>query len=364
MASRSRWRTAGAVARTAPATPSAAEPASEPAATETEAVVITGSRVKAAALTATSPVSQFCAEDIALTRAVTVEDFSVKLPQLAGGANSTSAGGDAFGAQTLDLRELGQNRTLLLINGTRALPFGFRNAVDVNSIPAPLLKRVDVRTGGAAAVYGADAMAGVVNFIINDNFRGLQANANYRYVRGGALQTGLNLTGGMPIGNRGSVVGYLEYTDRAGLFAGDRAFAIKSTTGIAGAAGNFTDVASWRTFSITDTRVFSTTRQLTDYTASYSLVQPLKRLNASAFCNYDLTDSIQSYGRLMYSNVQTNGAPTSGQASVVLNGVYDVNSSNPIIPEAARGLLTFLDGVARVNINRSLSEVGVKGARQ
>src|SRR3546814_2384121 len=106
------------------------------------------------------------------------------MPQLAGGVNSTSVGSDAFGAHTLDLRNLGQNRTLVLINGTRAIPFSFRNAVDVNSIPAPLLKRVDVLTGGAAAVYGADAVAGVVNFIIDDSFEGWQANANYRAVSG------------------------------------------------------------------------------------------------------------------------------------------------------------------------------------
>jgi iron complex outermembrane recepter protein len=162
-----------------------------------DAVVVTGTRIKAAGLTSTSPVSQITAEELALARAVTVEDFSVKLPQLAGGVNSTSAGSDAFGAQTLDLRNLGQSRTLVLINGTRAVPFSFRNAVDVNFIPAPLLKRVDVLTGGAAAVYGADAISGVVNFIINDDFRGLQASANYRSGRGGGSQYGTNLTGGM-----------------------------------------------------------------------------------------------------------------------------------------------------------------------
>src|SRR3546814_3116690 len=121
------------------------------------------------------------------------------MPQLAGGVNSTSVGSDAFGAQTLDLRNLGQNRTLVLINGTRAIPFSFRNAVDVNSIPAPLLKRVDVLTGGAAAVYGADAVAGVVNFIIDDSFEGWQANANYRAVSGGASQFGGHVMGGMSL---------------------------------------------------------------------------------------------------------------------------------------------------------------------
>src|SRR3546814_10260533 len=117
------------------------------------------------------------------------------MPQLAGGVNSTSVGSDAFGAQTLDLRNLGQNRTLVLINGPRAIPLSFRNAVDVNSVQAPLLKRVDVLTGGAAAVYGADAVAGVVNFIIDASFEGWQAIANYRAVAGGASPFGGHVMG-------------------------------------------------------------------------------------------------------------------------------------------------------------------------
>jgi outer membrane receptor protein involved in Fe transport len=145
---------------------------------DNDVIVVTGTRIRSAGLSSTSPISALNGEQIQLQRAVTIEDFSVKVPQLAGGVNSTSVGSDAFGAQTLDLRNLGQNRTLVLINGTRALPFSFRNAVDVNAIPAPLLKRVDVLTGGAAAVYGADAVAGVVNFIINDDFYKTAINTN------------------------------------------------------------------------------------------------------------------------------------------------------------------------------------------
>ena len=104
-----------------------------PAAEDTEeGIVVTGTRIKSAGLSSTSPISTLGSEQIQLQRAVTIEDISVKMPQLAGGVNSTSVGSDAFGAQTLDLRNLGQNRTLVLINGTRALPFSFRNAVDVN----------------------------------------------------------------------------------------------------------------------------------------------------------------------------------------------------------------------------------------
>lgn len=341
---------------------SAAAPSAAPVpveATLMQQVAVTGTRIRAAGLTSTSPVSQFSDAEIALTRAVTVEDFSMKLPQLASGANGTSAGSDAFGAQTLDLRNLGQSRTLVLINGTRAVPFGFRNAVDVNFIPAPLLKRVDVLTGGAAAVYGADAIAGVVNFVINDRFRGLQTNVNYRSARGGAVQKGVNLTGGMDLGSRGNIVGYLEYTDRSSLLAGERDFAQLKPTLRPGAGGNFTDVASGRTFSFTDAGQLASTPQSTNFTPQYLLVQPLKRVNASTFFNYDLTGDIQAYGRLMYSNVKTTGAPTTGQAPAALSGVYAINSSNTFIPSAVRNQLTFVNGVAQVRIERSLGELGV-----
>ncbi|RME65786.1 MAG: Plug domain-containing protein, partial [Alphaproteobacteria bacterium] len=123
-----------------------------------EEVIVTGSRIARTELTATSPVYTVAQEQIKLDRSLTVEDIFQKLPQAAGGANATGATvGDGLGSSTIDLRGLGQNRTLVLINGTRAVPFSFRNAVDVNAIPAGLIKRVDVLTGGAAAIYGADA---------------------------------------------------------------------------------------------------------------------------------------------------------------------------------------------------------------
>ncbi len=335
-----------------------AAPAGEGQPEKTEAVVVTGTRIKAAGLTSTSPVSQISAEEISLIRAVTVEDFSVKLPQLAGGVNSTSAGSDAFGAQTLDLRNLGQSRTLVLINGTRAIPFSFRNAVDVNFIPATLLKRVDVLTGGAAAVYGADAISGVVNFIVNDDFRGVQASGNYRSGQGGGAQYGLNATGGTALGNRGSAVGYFEFTERDGLLAGARSWAQLNPILVAGAGGNFTDVASGRTFSYDGAGRFTTAPQQADYTSQYTLIQPLTRVNLSTFFKYDFTDSVQGYGRLMYSNVKSTGAPRSGQAPVVVNDVYGITSTNRFLPAEARNLLTFVNGVAQVRINRSLGELG------
>ena len=323
-------------------------------------IVVTGTRIKSAGLSSTSPISTLSGEQIQLQRAVTIEDISTKMPQLAGGVNSTSVGSDAFGAQTLDLRNLGQNRTLVLINGTRALPFSFRNAVDVNSIPAPLLQRVDVLTGGAAAVYGADAVAGVVNFIINDEFEGWQANANYRAVAGGASQKSGHLMGGMRLGDRGNIVAYVEYTDRDPLLAGKRSFARRGAATLP-IGGNFTDVASGRTFSYDANGAFTLTPQTTDYTPFFLLAQPLERINADVFFKYDLLDSVEAYGRVMYSNVKTRGGTRSGQ-NPPTTGAAGINvqiaQNNPYLDPQARAMLTFVNGFANVNVRRSLGELG------
>lgn len=323
-------------------------------------IVVTGTRITSAGLSSTSPISALQGEQIQLQRAVTVEDFSVKIPQLAGGVNSTSVGSDAFGAQTLDLRSLGQNRTLVLINGTRAIPFSFRNSVDVNSIPAPLLKRVDVLTGGAAAVYGADAVAGVVNFIIDDEFDGVEANGNYRAVAGGGSQYSGNLLGGVKLGDRGSIVGYVEYTERDQLLAGRRSYTRRGAATLP-IGGNFTDVASGRTFSFTDTGAFTLTPQTTDYTPSFLLVQPLRRVNADAFFKYELTDGIEAYGRVLYSNVRTRGGTRSGQNPPTTGAAginVQISQTNPFLTPEARAQLTFVNGFANVNVRRSLGELG------
>ncbi|MFN3435878.1 MAG: TonB-dependent receptor plug domain-containing protein, partial [Sphingomonas sp.] len=139
--------------------PSSPEATAQPETTGDD-IVVTGTRIVVPGLTASSPISSTSEQQIKLQSAQTIEDFSTKIPQLSGGVRQGSQGSDAFGAQVLELRNFGQSRSLVLIDGTRAAPFSFRNSVDVNAIPASLIKRVDVLTGGAAAVYGADAVAG------------------------------------------------------------------------------------------------------------------------------------------------------------------------------------------------------------
>lgn len=150
---------------------------------EVQELVVTGSRIPQPNLTSASPVTVVGAEDIQ-TRGVTrTEDLVNQLPQVFAAQGSNYANG-ATGTATVDLRGLGPNRTLVLIdgrrlmNGTPAATAG-NTAPDLNFIPAALIERVEVVTGGASAVYGADAVAGVVNFIMQQDFEGVRLDLQY-----------------------------------------------------------------------------------------------------------------------------------------------------------------------------------------
>lgn len=155
----------------------AQEQQNDPNATNLDKVTVTGSRIAREGFVTPSPVTAVTAEEIRATGAVTIGDLMTKLPQLTPTytlGNSTRFIGTA-GLGLLDLRGMGTNRTLVLVNGRRhvgASPGS--TAVDVNTIPVEWIERVEVITGGASAVYGADAVAGVVNFIMKKSFDGIE----------------------------------------------------------------------------------------------------------------------------------------------------------------------------------------------
>lgn len=321
-----------------------------------DTIVVTGSRIQRAELTSPTPVTTIGAEQISTDRSVTVEDIFQRLPQAGGGANATGASvGDSLGSSTIDLRGLGQNRTLVLVNGTRAVPFSFRNAVDTNSLPTGLIERVDVLTGGAAAIYGADAVAGVVNFVLNDDFEGFQVSATGEVPSGGGESIQADLIAGSEIHDgRGHVVAYFGYTERFELLAGERDFTAGSATAIPSEGGNFTDVASSNFFAFDDDGTFSTTRQTTNVTPDRFLIQPLTRFHASLLFDYELFGGVELYGRAMYTDTKVTGAGSTGQTPISVNEEVTISETNPFIPAAAAGLLTFVGGEATVNVERNL----------
>ncbi|MBL4765995.1 MAG: TonB-dependent receptor [Colwellia sp.] len=324
---------------------------------ETEVITVTGSRIQRAELVSSSPVASISEEQIQLDRAINVEDITAKLPQAAAGANSTGATvGDSFGSSTIDLRGLGQNRTLVLINGTRAVPFSFRNSVDVNTIPAGLIKRVDVLTGGAAAIYGADAVAGVVNFILDDNFNGAEFSTSYETADGGNEKFNIEAIFGGDIGDgRGHITGYVSYSERTELLAGERDYALKNSVPMINSGGYYTDVASGNTFGIDDNGAFVDDRQTSDFTAERYLTQPMDRLSTGIIFDFDINDNLTAYGRTMYSKVNVKGAGASGQTPIFVNEQVTLTQDNQYLTDEMRNQLTFDgDGNALVNVERNL----------
>jgi iron complex outermembrane receptor protein len=153
------------------------EAANKDSGSEVTEVVVTGSRLQRKDFTAISPVTTVGSEQLEMTGTVAVEQLVNELPQIVPGNTVTSnnSGGEDFA--TVDLRGLGAQRTLVVVNGERVPGSSTTGVVDLNTIPAGLIDRIEVLTGGASAVYGSDAMAGVVNFILKQNYEGAEVSA-------------------------------------------------------------------------------------------------------------------------------------------------------------------------------------------
>src|SRR5262245_24683930 len=145
-------------------------------------VVVTGSRIPQPNLTSISPVTSVGSDQIKIEGVTRVEDLINNLPQAFADFGGNISNG-ATGAATVNLRNLGSQRTLVLVNSRRLMPgdptAGGAASPDLNQIPSALIERVEVLTGGASAVYGADAVGGVVNFIMNDHFEGVRVDSQY-----------------------------------------------------------------------------------------------------------------------------------------------------------------------------------------
>ncbi len=194
-------------------------------AAEVEEITVTGSRIARTDLTSMSPVSVVQAEEFRLSGTTNVEELLNTLPQVVPGFTgaSNNPGG---GFTTINLRGLGSNRNLVLVNGRRFVPSTQGGTVDINNIPSGLIERVEVVTGGASAVYGSDAISGVVNFILKDNFEGAEASYQYRITEqgDGDIHNFNVLMGGNFADGRGNAVVFANYQERKPIFAAARPY--------------------------------------------------------------------------------------------------------------------------------------------
>ena len=186
-------------------------------------IIITGTRIPQPNLTSAAPVTVVTNQDVKLSGQSRIEDVLNSLPSVQANQSSGVSNG-ATGTAYVDLRDLGPKRTLVLINGRRLVP-GDPNstaqAADLNFIPSSLIKRVDVLTGGASSVYGADAVAGVVNFIMDTGFTGIRFDGQYSFYQhsndcGPTLPTAAT-SGGHPISPQGNICGLLNNRQAQGL---------------------------------------------------------------------------------------------------------------------------------------------------
>ena len=172
-----------------------------PAGTQVGEIVVTGSRIPSPNLTSTSPITVVGSQDVKLTGSTRTEELLNQLPQVFAGETSGVSNG-AVGIATVDLRGLGPARTLVLVNGRRVMPGDPSDPVtDLNFIPAALIDHVEVLTGGASAVYGSDAISGVVNFQMLKNFEGVRLDAQvgtYEHGNSDSFTQGLNTAKNYP----------------------------------------------------------------------------------------------------------------------------------------------------------------------
>ena len=365
-----------------------ASPAAEDDVARQETVVVTGSLIpKSGNLVETSPVTQIGSSEFDIRGAVRAEDIVNTLPQAFGAQGSNLANG-ATGTASVNLRGLGSERTLVLLNGRR-LPYGSLNtpAADINFIPSQLVEQVDILTGGASATYGSDAISGVVNFVLDDDFEGLRIDGNYSFfqhnndgelqgllqefndlnpnqyrvpsgstVDGEAVDITAMFGGGFDNG-RGHIMGFAGYQNTNEVLQGDRDYA-QCALGVSGGAftcsgsstNEFTNLlnlnapedygfpngASTARVNPDGSGQFIDRDNVTDtfnFNPFNHYQRPNERYNFGLFARYDVAENVEAYGEFMLMDNRTNSqiAP-SGVFGLGVNGSSGgINCDNPFL---------------------------------
>ena len=317
-----------------------------------ERIEVTGSRIKSVGNTSSSPISSVGKVDIDTSQPVAVEELVRGLPS-AYPAIGPNVNNGSNGTASIDLRGMGSNRTLVLFNGKRFVPATLGGVVDTNNVPVSLLERVDIVTGGASAVYGADAVAGVVNFVMKKNFSGVEASTLYsvsekndarRYKSD--LTIGTNLADG-----RGNVAINVGTTRTQALNLRDRDFANTAISSASGNPGGFSGTSVPAIFSglnapINGSRVIDATTGLLRPAVTSGppdgyntnppnyFETPLTRTQVAGIARFSLNEYAEAYTEIFHtrSNVTLNLAP-SGTFGAALN----IPIGNPFITPAVRG---------------------------
>lgn len=342
---------------------------------EIETIEVTGSRIQRTDMETPVPVAVISRENIKAIGALNVADVLNSSPVAVAGLDqsSTSFSTTSVGLNTTALRNLAEERTLVLVNGRRFVSgvspsSGY--AVDLNAIPASMVERIEILKSASSAVYGSDAVAGVVNIITRTDFEGVEINAqagvsdeNDRDTKSIDLITG----GSWDTGNAWVSLGY---DDDDGLKGSDRDFSKRDTAFFLDENGNEVADDLFSSFPpqgrITYTDADGNRKTLNGDGTAYSggfnradyrqLIVPLERKYAAAGIKLDVTDEIMSWTELNYNNTRTKDSTIEPSAIDIVNDIWlqdrngnggmDIN--NPLVPELLRDQLA-ADGITDLN---------------
>jgi outer membrane receptor protein involved in Fe transport len=330
-------------------------------------VLVTGTRITVPGVTSSSPIYTVGAESIAELQQPEVEKIFRRLP-IALPSDGQNANNGTAGAATIDLRGLGAQRNILLIDGKRITPYNFNGLVDTSTIPTAMLERVDILTGGASTSYGSDAMSGAINFIMKRDFEGVDIGTDWSQtgesdgrIKSANLTVGTNVAEG-----RGNIVFGVNWSERAGVQLGARPL---GQLGIVTADGSGLEefqngelppaapagcggpgaVAAGGSTTTLPTRVaifggpalgqfrddgtIGTNCSVFNFNPFNYYQTPLTRFGGTAIGRFEVNEHAEVYGRLGYSstNVRQQIAP-----SGVFGSAHWTPMSNPLMSDAAR----------------------------
>jgi iron complex outermembrane recepter protein len=369
----------------------AAAPASKDKAAETpkvDRIEVTGSRIPTANLEGASPVTVIDAQAIKTDGLRSVENLLNNLPQVFAGQGGNVSNGST-GTANVDLRGFGPTRTLVLVNGRR-LPAGSPRAgtssaaPDLNQIPAPLIKRVELLTGGAGAVYGSDAVAGVVNFIMNNRFEGVQVEFNQSFynhkqqnpqnvgtivagrgstnpsqfvVPGNKSSDGKIYDANILIGSnfadgRGNATVFFNYKKEDALLQAARDFSActlgSNAAGFTCSGSNTTSPAQFLVISgppapsriVTNaagnTRAFNPATDVYNFAPLNYYQRPSERYGFNAYVNYDLNDKTNVYSEFSFHDDRTVAQIAPSGIFFGGSGTFNITFENPLLSSDLR----------------------------
>lgn len=350
--------------------------------TTVETIIVTGSRIARRDYISSSPIATVGQDALAKSSAINIEATLNQMPQFVQGQTASSIGAvGGAGRASLNLRGLGESRNLVLLDGRRLPMSNAFGVVDVNIIPQSILEGVETISGGASAVYGSDAISGVVNFKSRRNFEGLIIDARYgNSFKSDARTTDFSITGGAATADdRGHALVSLGYSDRQVLWGNRRDFfslgvlssfigqgtyvpsasnlptqaALNTVFGGYGAAAGA--VSPSRSLGFNDDGTLFSQIGATNYkgpTSGYFstvggtvrqpvayqefIVNPMTRRSAFGKFDYKVTDSIKAYAQAMYTESTVTGqvgwTPT-------LYAIPSIPVTNPFIPADLRTIL-------------------------